>query len=86
MSGGLARQSAANALATGSILISGALSTIIVARLLGPADLGVVTYAAWVVSITLMVADLGIPGSLARYLPELRGAGDASVSSWPWAT
>ncbi|GJD92733.1 MULTISPECIES: lipopolysaccharide biosynthesis protein [Methylobacterium] len=79
MSGGLARQSAANALATGSILISGALSTIIVARLLGPADLGVVTYAAWVVSITLMVADLGIPGSLARYLPELRGAGDASA-------
>ncbi len=80
MSGGLARQSAANAVATGSILISGALSTIIVARLLGPADLGVVTYAAWVVSITLMVADLGIPGSLARYLPEVRETGDASAS------
>ncbi|GJD81695.1 hypothetical protein GCM10007886_54890 [Methylobacterium gregans] len=73
---GLARQSAANAIATGSVLISGALSTIVVARLLGPADLGVVTYAAWIVSIILMVADLGIPGALARYLPEVRGSGD----------
>jgi O-antigen/teichoic acid export membrane protein len=77
---GLARQSAANAIASGSILISGALSTIIVARLLGPADLGVVTYAAWLVSIILMVADLGAPGALARYLPEVRGQGDPRAS------
>lgn len=77
---GLARQSAANAIATGSILLSGALSTIIVARLLGPADLGVVTYAAWIVSVILMLADLGIPGALARYLPEVRGTGDASAA------
>lgn len=68
----LARHSVANAVASGSILLGGTLSTIAVARLLGPDRLGVVTYGAWLVSLALIVADLGIPGALARYLPDLR--------------
>ncbi|MGY2051404.1 lipopolysaccharide biosynthesis protein [Methylobacterium sp. JK268] len=72
----IARQSVANAVASGAILIGGTLSTIAAARLLGPERLGVVTYGAWLVSIALMVADLGIPGALARYVPDLRQRGE----------
>lgn len=76
----LARQSIANAVATSSILLGGTLSTISVARLLGPESLGVVTYAAWLVSIIMIIADLGIPGALARYLPELRRRGECEAA------
>ncbi|WP_018262406.1 lipopolysaccharide biosynthesis protein [Methylobacterium sp. WSM2598] len=61
-----------NAVATGSIVIGGTLSTIIVARVLGREGLGVFTYGMWLVGLSVLVADLGIPGALARYLPDLR--------------
>jgi O-antigen/teichoic acid export membrane protein len=54
------------------MLLGGAVSTIAMARILGPEGLGVVTYAAWLAGITIMLGDLGIPGALARYLPDLR--------------
>lgn len=79
---GILRQSVANAVATGSILVGGTLGTIVVARLLGPESLGVVTYAAWIVATALTFADLGIPGALARYLPDLgRREGEAAAGA-----
>jgi O-antigen/teichoic acid export membrane protein len=49
---------------------------VIIAHLLGAEGLGVVSYAIWFVATVVVVADLGITLSLARYLPELRARGE----------
>jgi len=55
-------------------------SSIIIARLLGVEDTGLVAYAIWLISAVVIVADLGITITVARYVPELRGAGDENES------
>jgi len=68
------RNSIANAVATGSLVSGGALCTIVIAHLLGPRSLGVVSYAMWLVGLAVIVADLGIPSALSRFLPEVMRA------------
>lgn len=69
------RSSVLNVIAGLSTTCAGFLSTILVARVLGVEGAGVVAFASWLVTMAVVVADLGIPGALARFLPELRGSG-----------
>lgn len=66
-----ASKSAANAVAVLSTTLGGVLSSVIVARLLGVEGVGMVAFATWAVTIVLALFDLGVPGALARFLPEL---------------
>ena len=73
------RNSVVNALAGVFTTLGGFLSSVIVARLLGVQGTGVVAYATWAVTVAVMVADVGVPGSLARFLPELRSHAGAAA-------
>ncbi|GJD52177.1 hypothetical protein OPKNFCMD_4939 [Methylobacterium crusticola] len=72
MAGTLVRKSLINAIAGVAVTVAGFASSILVARLLGVEGSGVVGFAVWAITMSVMVADLGIPGSLTRFLPELR--------------
>lgn len=56
-------------------------STVIITRLLGPEEFGAVAFVVWLVTIITVVADLGIPATLARFLPELFGRGEADEAA-----
>jgi O-antigen/teichoic acid export membrane protein len=58
-----------------SVVLGGFLSNVVVARALGVEAAGVVAFATWAITVGVMLGDLGAPGSLARYLPDLRARG-----------
>lgn len=76
MASRLARNSVANAIAGLATTLGGVLSTIIVARILGVEGTGVVAFAVWVVTFALLAADLGVPGTLTRYISSTAASGD----------
>jgi O-antigen/teichoic acid export membrane protein len=52
------------------------LSSVFVARMLGVEGTGVVAYSVWLASIIVILADAGVPATLARFIPELNGRGE----------
>jgi O-antigen/teichoic acid export membrane protein len=76
MSGNLARNTFASAIAGLSVMLGGFLSNIIIARLLGVEAVGVVAFAIWAMTVSIVLIDLGTSGTLARYLPELEAGND----------
>ncbi|MGB7752603.1 MAG: flippase [Candidatus Acidiferrales bacterium] len=48
----------------------------IIARKLGPANMGVYGYAMWLVGTLGILANIGLPGALTKYLSEYIGSGD----------
>ncbi|HZT86892.1 MAG TPA: lipopolysaccharide biosynthesis protein [Stellaceae bacterium] len=70
-----ARNSAFGTIAGIGTALASFLTSVLTAHLLGVTDTGVFAYAAWVATVTGAVADLGAQATLARYLPELLGAG-----------
>lgn len=79
MASRLARNSVANAIAGLATTLGGVLSTIIVARILGVEGTGVVAFAVWVVTFALLAADLGVPGTLTRYISSTAASGDVQT-------
>lgn len=75
MSKELAKSTVLNAVASIAIIVGGFFTTVIVARLLGPAAVGVVAYAAFIITLSIAILDIGIPGALMRFLPELEADG-----------
>jgi O-antigen/teichoic acid export membrane protein len=71
-----ARNSALSAIAGVSTTVGGFLSSIVVARLLGVEGMGVFAFSVWLVMVAVMLADVGVPGCLTRYLPELHARGE----------
>ncbi len=71
MAGSFVRNSLVNAVAGACVTLGGVLSSILVARLLGVSGTGIVAYATWAVTVAIIVADVGIPGTLSRFLPEI---------------
>ncbi len=55
-----------------AMLASGFLATVITARMLGPHAFGVIAFATTLVGMSLALIDLGLPGAMTRFLPELR--------------
>jgi O-antigen/teichoic acid export membrane protein len=78
--GTIARNSLWYGLETGAILISGILTSIVIARALGPVKLGHYTYIAWLVSITASLGALGIPAATGKYMGEYLGRGEAPIA------
>ena len=48
----------------------------IIARKLGPTNMGVYGYAMWIVGTLGILANLGLPGALTKYVAEYIGSGD----------
>ncbi|GLS42677.1 lipopolysaccharide biosynthesis protein [Methylobacterium brachythecii] len=76
MSSRFARNSLFATLAGLCTALGSFVSMVLVARLLGPTDTGVIAYALWLVTLAVTFADFGIFQSLTRYLPELTAGGD----------
>jgi O-antigen/teichoic acid export membrane protein len=62
--------------ATSISLAAGFASSIIAARLLGPAGSGKVAYALWIATSAAALADMGLPQTLLRNAGDLAGNGD----------
>lgn len=62
----------ASGLAGLSSLVFGFVSSVIVARILGADENGLVAYAVWLATTLAVVADLGIPHTLLRYMDGAR--------------
>ena len=71
----LAHSTLYSAISSLSVILGGFLSSVLTARLLGVEAAGVVAFATWAISVGVMVGDLGVPGAIARYLPDLRSRG-----------
>jgi O-antigen/teichoic acid export membrane protein len=70
MSLALLRNSSLGILAGLSFSLAGLASGVIVARMLGVSGTGSVAMALWIVAAAVMVCELGLGGTLARFLPE----------------
>ncbi len=57
----------------GSVLLSfiTAINILILARILSPSVLGQYTYALWMINISVIIATMGIPVTLLKYIPEM---------------
>jgi O-antigen/teichoic acid export membrane protein len=73
-----ARKSVLSAIAGACVILSNFLSGIITARILGVSGTGEVAYLIWLISISVVVADLGLASVVARYIPEMHGRGESS--------
>ena len=71
MSARLLRNSILGSLSGLCPLIASFVSGVIVARTLGVDAVGTIAFSIWMVLTAVTIADLGIPISLARFLPEL---------------
>lgn len=71
----LARNSAFSAIGGLLVSLSGLASTVIIARVLGVENAGLVAFAVWIAFTGASLADAGISTSLTRYVPELRSSG-----------
>jgi O-antigen/teichoic acid export membrane protein len=71
VSADFAKSTLFSAMATIATIGGGFLTTVIVARLLGPEAVGILAYAAFVVTLAIAFLDMGVPGTLMRFLPEL---------------
>lgn len=73
----LLRSSLISLAATSISLAAGFVSSIIAARLLGPAGSGKVAYAIWIATSAAALADMGLPQTLLRNAGSLSGDGEA---------
>jgi O-antigen/teichoic acid export membrane protein len=71
----LAHNTLHSAIAGLSIVMGGFVSNVLVARMLGVEAAGIVAFATWAITVGVMLGDVGAPGTLARYLPDLLARG-----------
>jgi O-antigen/teichoic acid export membrane protein len=73
-----------NILFSGARLVIGATSSVcvsaIMARTLGPQNLGVYSYAIWIVGTLGILANVGLPHALTKYVSEFMGSGDTATA------
>jgi O-antigen/teichoic acid export membrane protein len=53
----------------------------IIARRLGPTNMGIYGYATWIVATLGVLANLGLPGALTKYIAEYIGSGDVATAA-----
>ncbi|MEN6450741.1 MAG: oligosaccharide flippase family protein, partial [Thermoguttaceae bacterium] len=82
----LARKSARAAAASACSLFGRLGVQVVLARLLGSEGLGLIAYFLWLIETGVLLAGLGLPNSLTRYLAELLGRGEseqaAALARW----
>ena len=66
----------------------GMLTSIIIARHLGPADFGAYSLVIWLVAVGIVITNSGVSSAVIKFVAELRGAGrDSEIRSllaWAW--
>ncbi len=60
--------------------VSSLITSIAIARTLGPSKMGYVIYVIWVTNIASSVGSIGIPATTRKYMAEYLGGGDASTA------
>ncbi len=70
----IAKNAGFNYLATLVVAITGFLSSIFAARVLGPSSFGVFSYATWLFSTLLLFTDIGISSAIQKFISELEGS------------
>ena len=58
------------------VMLSAVCTSILVARTLGPANMGVYGFTVWLVGMLGVFANLGLPGAATKYIAEFLGRGD----------
>lgn len=66
-----------NALNNGITLITGFILSIVIARVLGPEQMGIYSYCTWLLGFTAIFCFLGLPNTNTRYISELNATGQA---------
>ncbi len=61
-------------------VLSYAITSVMIARSLGPSTLGVYSYLAWLANMTATVGALGIPATAFKYIGEALGRGDEPLA------
>ena len=59
---------------------SSLVTSIAIARTLGPSKMGYIIYVTWVVSMTSSLGSVGIPGTTKKYMSEFLGRGDQATA------
>ena len=88
---GIVKNSVLNAAAGLALLLTGFVSSVIVARLLGPEANGTMAFSLWMVTTGSLIAELGTGISMLRILPQLAARGHdgrarrsfAAFLGWP---
>ncbi len=65
-----------NVISFGTSLIT----SIAIARTLGPSRMGYIVYVTWIVTITSSLGSVGIPATTRKYMSEFLGAGDTATA------
>jgi O-antigen/teichoic acid export membrane protein len=79
-----ARNSVFSMIAGVATALGGFVSMVIVARFTGVEGTGIVSYALWIVLLSVTAADLGIYATLTRYIPELTARGSHEADGLAW--
>jgi O-antigen/teichoic acid export membrane protein len=73
-----------NVVFSGARLVVAMLATLctsaLIARDLGPANMGVYGYAMWLVGALGVLANVGLPAAITKYISEFLGSGDAGTA------
>jgi O-antigen/teichoic acid export membrane protein len=73
-----------NILFSGARLLVSAGATVcvsaIMARTLGPQNMGIYSYAMWIVGTVGILANVGLPAALTKYVSEFMGSGDRATA------
>ena len=71
MPGRFARNTFYSSISSFLFLVGRFATTIVVARMLGVQDTGIVNYILWIIAMASALTDLGVYSTLTRYLPEI---------------
>lgn len=81
MSSRFARNSTFSTIAGVSTALSGFLTSLIVARLVGPEGTGLVAVTLWLITVGVTAAELGAHATLSRFIPDLSAKNDPQGGS-----
>lgn len=77
----IAKNSSLNLLTTLVAFVTGTGASIIAARLLGPADLGLFAFVNWTFTTLLLLVDPGLSSAIAKFVSELLGSGKQAIGN-----
>lgn len=76
----IARNTAWYGLENAASFVTSLVTSIAIARALGPTKMGYIVYVTWVVSVTGSLGSVGIPGTTRKYMAEFLGMGDRATA------
>ncbi len=63
-------------------VIASLVTSIAVARTLGPSRMGYIVYVSWIVTMTSSLGSVGLPATTRKYMAEFLGAGDHATARY----